>query len=88
MCIVLILTLNFEGGEMLTMQLPEKNERKLVIKLAVAKLKVKSKHPLFVLTLNRSFFVLKRDLYSNKIFNFLPFPDKAEARFRVKTKLQ
>jgi len=31
---------------------------------------------------------LKRDLHSNKIFNFLPFPDKAEARFRVKTKLQ
>ena len=43
---------------------------------------------IIVLTLNRSFFVLKRDLYSNKIFISLPFPDKAEARFRVKTKLQ
>ena len=39
---VLVLTLNFEVGKIAKMQLPENNERKLVIGLAVAKLKVKT----------------------------------------------
>ena len=50
----------------------------------MAKLKVKSKHSLFVLTLNRSFFVLKRDLYSNSIFNSCLFLSKLKLGLELK----
>ena len=40
----------------------------------------------FVLTLNRFFILLQRGLYSNRKFSSYLFPDKAEARFRVKIK--
>ena len=40
----------------------------------------------FVLTLNRFFLLLQRELYGNKKFSSYLFPDKAEARFRVKIK--
>jgi len=63
---------------------------------AEARFRVKIKHPhggeknklSFALTLNRFFFLLQRGSYSNRKFCSYLFPDKAEARFRVKIKHQ
>jgi len=67
--VVLVLTLNFEVGEMLTMRMQEKKWEETDSWAESGKIESQNKHPLFVLTLNRSFRILKRDLYSNSIFN-------------------